>query len=64
VPAAVVRRFYEKWYRPERMAVIVVGDFDDAGGGGGLGGNWEEGFWAGGRLNGCDSRMGAWKACS
>lgn len=25
----VFRRFYKKWYRPERMAVIVAGDFDD-----------------------------------
>ena len=23
-----MRRFYETWYRPERMAVIAVGDFD------------------------------------
>ena len=26
---AVFRRFYEKWYRPERMAVIAAGDFPD-----------------------------------
>jgi predicted Zn-dependent peptidase len=25
----VFRQFYKKWYRPERMAVIVAGDFDD-----------------------------------
>jgi zinc protease len=25
---AAMRRFYEDWYRPERMAVVVVGDFD------------------------------------
>ena len=25
----VFRRFYKKWYRPERMAVIAAGDFDD-----------------------------------
>lgn len=25
----VFRRFYRKWYRPERMAVVVVGDFQD-----------------------------------
>lgn len=24
----VLRRFYEDWYRPERMAVVAVGDFD------------------------------------
>ncbi|KAK9820030.1 hypothetical protein WJX72_005269 [[Myrmecia] bisecta] len=29
VPAAVVRGFYERWYRPENMAVIAVGDFAD-----------------------------------
>jgi predicted Zn-dependent peptidase len=26
---AVFRKFYEKWYRPERMAVIAAGDFPD-----------------------------------
>ncbi len=26
---AVFRRFYEKWYRPERTAVIAAGDFPD-----------------------------------
>ena len=26
---AVFRRFYEKWYRPERVAVIAAGDFAD-----------------------------------
>ena len=25
----VFRRFYKKWYRPERMAVVVAGDFED-----------------------------------
>src|SRR5574344_2321656 len=23
-----IRRFYKTWYRPENMAIIVVGDFD------------------------------------
>lgn len=27
-PAETVRRFYEKWYRPDLMSVIAVGDFD------------------------------------
>ncbi|MDE0143004.1 MAG: insulinase family protein [Caldilineaceae bacterium] len=27
-PAAALRRFYEEWYRPDLMAVIVVGDLD------------------------------------
>jgi zinc protease len=27
---AQLRAFYEKWYRPDRMALIVVGDFDPA----------------------------------
>lgn len=31
VPAATIRTFYEKWYRPDRMAVIAVGDFEDPG---------------------------------
>ena len=26
-PASVIRNFYTKWYRPENMAVVVVGDF-------------------------------------
>lgn len=26
--AATIRRFYEDWYRPDRMAVVAVGDFD------------------------------------
>ena len=27
---AQIRAFYEKWYRPDRMAVVVVGDVDPA----------------------------------
>lgn len=27
-PVAALQRFYQDWYRPEHMAVIVVGDFD------------------------------------
>lgn len=27
-PVATLRRFYERWYRPELMAVVAVGDFD------------------------------------
>lgn len=27
--AAPIRRFYEQWYRPELMAVVAVGDFDE-----------------------------------
>ena len=27
-PAARLRAFYDTWYRPERMAVVVVGDID------------------------------------
>ncbi len=27
-PAETLRRFYEEWYRPELMSVIVVGDLD------------------------------------
>jgi|CXWL01.1.fsa_nt_gi zinc protease len=27
-PAATLERFYRQWYRPDRMAVIAVGDFD------------------------------------
>ena len=30
VPAQRVRDFYEDFYRPDRMAVIAVGDFDPA----------------------------------
>jgi zinc protease len=26
--AAPIRRFYDKWYRPDNMAIVVVGDFD------------------------------------
>ena len=29
-PAARLRAFYDTWYRPERMAVIAVGDIDPA----------------------------------
>eukprot|EP00250_Pteridium_aquilinum_P015299 c22507_g1_i1 orf=556-3573(+) len=29
VPAKVVKDFYHKWYRPEHMAVVAVGDFTD-----------------------------------
>lgn len=28
VPASTVRAFYQRWYRPEHMAVFCVGDFD------------------------------------
>lgn len=28
-PAETLRRFYERWYRPDNMAVIAVGDFAD-----------------------------------
>jgi zinc protease len=28
--AAALRAFYERWYRPEMMAVVAVGDFDPA----------------------------------
>jgi len=27
-PAETLRAFYEKWYRPDNMAVAIVGDFD------------------------------------
>ncbi|HWZ57742.1 MAG TPA: pitrilysin family protein, partial [Gemmatimonadaceae bacterium] len=27
-PVATIRRFYQDWYRPERMSVVVVGDVD------------------------------------
>jgi zinc protease len=27
-PVATLRRFYTRWYRPELMAVVAVGDFD------------------------------------
>jgi zinc protease len=27
---SVLKGFYKKWYRPDNMAVILVGDFDDA----------------------------------
>src|SRR5436305_11182212 len=29
-PVAKLREFYDTWYRPERMAVVVVGDIDPA----------------------------------
>ena len=29
MPAATVKAFYQRWYRPEHMAVIVMGDFPD-----------------------------------
>ena len=29
-PAETLRRFYRRWYRPELMAVVAVGDFDPA----------------------------------
>ena len=29
VPASTVKAFYQRWYRPEHMAVVVVGDFAD-----------------------------------
>ena len=29
VDAATVKGFYQKWYRPERMAVVCIGDFQD-----------------------------------
>lgn len=28
-PAETLRRFYRTWYKPERMAVILVGDYDE-----------------------------------
>lgn len=28
-PAETLRRFYRTWYHPERMAVILVGDYDE-----------------------------------
>ena len=32
VPASTVKAFYQRWYRPEHMAVVVTGDFADADG--------------------------------
>ncbi len=29
IPASKVLAFYKRWYRPENMAVIAVGDFAD-----------------------------------
>jgi zinc protease len=29
-PPAALNRFYERWYRPDLMAVVAVGDFDPA----------------------------------
>lgn len=29
VPAKCVKDFYHRWYRPEHMAVVAVGDFED-----------------------------------
>ena len=29
-PDSVIRKFYHDWYRPDLMAVVVVGDFDKA----------------------------------
>ncbi|MDR1230094.1 MAG: insulinase family protein, partial [Spirochaetaceae bacterium] len=29
-PASRMKSFYDKWYRPENMAIIIVGDFDGA----------------------------------
>ena len=29
VDAGTVKGFYQKWYRPERMAVVCIGDFAD-----------------------------------
>ncbi len=29
-PISAVRRFYADWYRPERMAIVIVGDIDVA----------------------------------
>ena len=36
VPAETVRAFYKRWYRPEHMCVVVVGDFDLGEWGGGF----------------------------
>ena len=29
VPASTVKGFYDKWYSPENMAVVIVGDFQE-----------------------------------
>jgi predicted Zn-dependent peptidase len=29
--AKTVKDFYQKWYRPENMAFVAVGDFNDVG---------------------------------
>ena len=31
VSAPTIKAFYERWYRPENMAVVIVGDMEDAG---------------------------------
>jgi len=31
VPNMKVRAFYERWYRPENMAIVAVGDITDTG---------------------------------
>ena len=30
-PATTVAAFYERWYRPQHMAIVAVGDFEDQG---------------------------------
>lgn len=32
VPAETVKAFYDRWYRPENMALVAIGDFDDVDG--------------------------------
>ena len=29
IPASKVLAFYKRWYRPENMAVVAAGDFED-----------------------------------
>ena len=31
VSPPTIKAFYERWYRPENMAVVIVGDMEDAG---------------------------------